>query len=299
MATTTDTTDSTGTGTGTGPDAGVDVGAVRAVLDTMASCRATADRLEADLLALAVELVALHPFDDDVDFDVADDAAHLDDAAAGAAGAHGVADGPDLPGIDEDAVAALGAALDLPYGSAWSLVTDALQLSHRLPRIWDQLQTGRLQPWKARTVAAATGQLSPAAVDFVDRHLAHLAARNRVPGPAQLRALVHEALVQCDPEIAEGHEEAALLARDVTFDHRDSVETTRMTADLDTLDALDLEATITDLAAEMRRFGDTTPLGVRRAHALGSLAHPQRTLHLFGDWTARGFSDFVPQVEFA
>ncbi len=59
MATPSDTSDSTG------PDAGVDAVAVRAVLDTMVSCRAAADRLEADLLALAVELVALHPVDDD------------------------------------------------------------------------------------------------------------------------------------------------------------------------------------------------------------------------------------------
>jgi hypothetical protein len=145
------------------------------------------------------------------------------------------------------------------------------------------VQSGRLQAWKARTVAASTGQLSPAAVAFVDQHLEHLAARNRVPAPAQLRALAHEALVQCDPEVAEGIEESALLARDVTFEHRESVETTRMTADLDTLDALDLEATIEDLAAEMRRLGDPNPIGARRAHALGSLAHPQRVLRLFGD----------------
>lgn len=119
-------------------------------------------------------------------------------------------------------------------------------------------------------------------MSFVDRHVAVLSARNRVPGPGQLRALVHEALVRCDPEVAAGREEAALADRDVTFDHRDSTATTRLSATLDTADALDLEATVTDLAGQLYRLGDTGSAGVRRARALGSLAHPQRTLELFG-----------------
>ena len=52
-------------------------------------------------------------------------------------------------------------------------------------------------------------------------------------------------------------------------------------ATLDTLDALDLDATLSEMAISIGRLGDTSPLGVRRAHALGMLAHPQHTLDVF------------------
>ena len=49
---------------------------------------------------------------------------------------------------------------------------------------------------------------------------------------------------------------------------------------MDTLDALDLDGTITDLAGLLGRLGDDRDLDVRRASALGMLAHPQRALDL-------------------
>jgi hypothetical protein len=47
------------------------------------------------------------------------------------------------------------------------------------------------------------------------------------------------------------------------------------------LDALDLDHRISDLAGHLGRLGDTSPVGVRRAHALGLLANPQHVLPLF------------------
>ena len=55
-----------------------------------------------------------------------------------------------------------------------------------------------------------------------------------------------------------------------------------LTARIDTLDALDLDGSITDLASAMGRLGDHRTLDVRRASALGLLAHPQRALDLPG-----------------
>ena len=145
------------------------------------------------------------------------------------------------------------------------------------------VQTGRLTAWRARQVAAVTPGLSRAAVGFVDRQVAVLGARGRVPGPGRLRGLVHEALCRFDPQTATEVEDTALLERDVTFDHTESTATTRVTATMDTMDALDLDATISDLCAQMARLGDTDPRGVRRSHALGLLAHPDRVLTLFPD----------------
>ena len=46
------------------------------------------------------------------------------------------------------------------------------------------------------------------------------------------------------------------------------------------MDALDLDATVGDLAGALGRLGDDRTLDVRRASALGLLAHPQRALDL-------------------
>jgi len=49
---------------------------------------------------------------------------------------------------------------------------------------------------------------------------------------------------------------------------------------MDTLDALDLDGSVSVLAGLLGRLGDTRDLDVRRASALGMLAHPQRALDL-------------------
>jgi len=182
--------------------------------------------------------------------------------------------------VAEFAVEELGAALGVSYRSALTVVADALELCHRLPRLWGLVQAGSLQAWRARQVAQLTMDVSPVVASFVDRHLAFHAGKNRVPTLGRLRALVHEALMQHDPEAATAREETALAKRGVWFDHRDSTATTQLTATLDTLDALDLDNTLTDLADQLRALGDDSPLDLRRAHALGALAHPQHLLDL-------------------
>jgi hypothetical protein len=143
--------------------------------------------------------------------------------------------------------------------------------------LWALVQDGSLQAWKARQVARATTQLSAAAVAFVDRHLAVTARSNRVPA---LNPVLHEARLRCDPDQAAAVEQNALEHRGVWLDHRESTAITLVTARLDTLDALDLDGTISDLAGLLGRLGDDRDLDVRRASALGMLAHPQRALDL-------------------
>ncbi len=123
-----------------------------------------------------------------------------------------------------------------------------------------------MQAWKARRVAAETTTLSVEAVGFVDRHLAVTARRNTTASPGKLRELVHEAMLRCDPDRAAGIEQAALDARGVWFDHRTSTATTDVTARLDTLDALDLQASVGDLAGLLGRLGDDRPLRYPAGH---------------------------------
>ena len=62
--------------------------------------------------------------------------------------------------------------MNLSHAAGLALVAEAVELRHRLPRLWALVQDGRLQAWKARQVAQASTQLSADAVAFVDRHLA-------------------------------------------------------------------------------------------------------------------------------
>src|SRR3954468_24271799 len=287
----------TGCGTGvgvsaTGP-APVDLRDLdaRGVLDRVASARRNADREEAALLAAVGAFVDLHPVTDPRTHPGTDPRTAPD--SEGPVGwptnrplvNRGVAvetplAGAGTPGVASYAVEALAAALHLPYRSTLGLVADAVELCYRLPRLWALVHEGRLQAWKARQVAHETTHLSRPTVAFVDRHLAGPAARNQLPNVA---GLIHEALLRCDPQAAAAREQAALDRRDVAFEHRESTATSTMSATLDTLDALDLDATVSTLAAEMATLGDTSPTGVRRSHALGLLANPQRTLTLFGN----------------
>jgi hypothetical protein len=270
-----------GTATG-GPASGaVSRGPVRdldasEVLSVVVARRRAADRAEADLLAAVVHFVDLHP--------VTDDLPTTGLLPPGAVGPPGVpVAGEGTPEIAEHAVEELGAALGVPYRAALRLVGDAVELCFRLPRLWALVQNGRLQAWKARRVAQATLLVSREVAGFVDRHLAVDAARNRVP--VNVNPVVHEALLRCDPDTAVGREEAALAHRDVQFDYSwstDTAATAAMTATLDMLDAIDLDNALTEMAASMRHLGDTDPLGVRRSHALGMLASPQRVLDVFG-----------------
>ncbi len=87
-------------------------------------------------------------------------------------------------------------------------------------------------------------------------------------------------MLRCDPDRAAGIEQAALDARGVWFDHRTSTATTDVTARLDTLDALDLQASVATSPASWAGSGTTAPHDLRQATALGLLAHPQRALDL-------------------
>src|SRR3954470_10644276 len=259
-----------------------DLDTTTVVLDALVAAGHTADRAEADLLGLAVHYVDLHPVTPHAPAATWTDRS-LEVFPTGtpsqpAERARLAGDG--TPGIAEYAVEELAAALNVGYHTGLSLVSDAVELCYRLPKLWALVQDGALQAWKARTVATETTSLSTAAAGFVDTHLATTARRNKLPGPGGIRALVHQALLRCDPDTAAAVEQATRNRRGVWFDNRESVATTQLTATLDTTDALSLDATLTDLATLLGRLGDPTGIDIRRAHALGILADPQHALNL-------------------
>lgn len=242
----------------------------RRALAAAAAARRSADRSEADLLVLAAHVADLHPVAGTADTQTGSA------TVLGREGALQLA-GEGTPSVAEFACEELAVVLGISSDAARQLVGEALELRHRLPRLWALVLDGRLQPWRARQVASETTALSRVCAGFVDRHLAVAAARNRVP---RLKSLVHEALLQHDPDAAAGREQAALDQRGVWADHRESTATSRVTIVADTHDALSFDDSVSDVARMLGLLGDQDALDTRRARAVGILADPQSSLDL-------------------
>ena len=95
--------------------------------------------------------------------------------------------GVGTPEVWEAAAAELGALQETTTQAATAQMADALDLRHRLPRLWHRVQAGGVRAWKARVVAKATRHLSLTAAGYVDRAVADpisVVAVGPVPGPA-------------------------------------------------------------------------------------------------------------------
>jgi hypothetical protein len=242
-----------------------------AVLAAARRARSSENTAAGEVLTQAVEWARLHEVHD------------LADAATWFAG-RGQDTGIPLAGegaplVSEFAVAELATALGLSAGSGRNLVAQALELAHRLPRLWARVQAGDLAPWRARRIAEETLCLSADAATWVDQMLAPFAHRT---GPAQTQRLVEQAIAVFMPDHAAERRDRAAEARHFDIDH-DQVSfagTARVHGELDLADALDLEDTIASGAAQLAALGNTESLDVRRSQAVGILARGQHALDL-------------------
>ncbi len=251
-----------------------------ALLASIKSRKAAEDTAAADVLALAASWADLHPPES------------IHSAAAftvrGCEHEEPIA-GDGCPLVAEFCIAELGAVLGISTTAAKKVIGHALELRHRLPRLWSQVHTGRVPSWRARLVAETTIHTSPAltmdAARWVDSQVAAVAGRI---GTAQLDRLVAEAIRRfelaapdptADPEdgyLAVDPRHATLHDEDVHFAGTMSFE-----AELDIADALDLDRAITQGAATLKALGSEDSLNARRAAALGDLARTQTALDLF------------------
>jgi hypothetical protein len=190
--------------------------------------------------------------------------------------------------VAEFCVSELGGVLGLSTTAAKKLIGQALELRHRLPRLWAQVHAGRVPAWKARAVAETTIHSSPAltpeAAGFVDAQVAAVAGK---VSPAQLDRLVAEAIKRYDLAEADRStdpEDGYLYVdpRHVTIDTQEVhfAGTMRVEAELDIADALDLDRVLVQGAATQAALGSTESLNARRAKALGDLARTQTALDL-------------------
>jgi hypothetical protein len=196
--------------------------------------------------------------------------------------------GDGAPLVAEFCCAELGTVLGISTTAAKKLIGHALELRHRLPRLWAQVHAGRVPAWRARAVAEATIHSTPAltreAAGFVDAQVAAVTGRI---GSAQLDRLVAEAIRRYDLAVADptADPEDGYLAvdpRHVTVHDQDLhyAGTLRIEAEVDLADALDLDRALTRHAEEQKALGSALPLDARRAKALGDLARTQTALDL-------------------
>ena len=185
--------------------------------------------------------------------------------------------GPGAPWVAEFAPVDLAAALGITQDAGRQLIADALELAHRLPRLWKRVMAGVVPVWRARLIARETTDLSQKAALFADQLIA---ATPRRIGQVKAAQLVHEARLYFDPDRAIAEEEEALTKRGVWLRHNSAPATTDITMTLDTPDALLFDQTLTRIASDLKDLGDTEDLEVRRARAVGILADPQFALDL-------------------
>ncbi len=195
--------------------------------------------------------------------------------------------GPGAPSVSEFAVIEYGTAIGLSADAAVRYVAHVVETRYRLPRLHTAVTSARVPVWRARRIAEATLALPAEAAEWVDRHLAGVAATCSY---ATLARLVEEALCRFDPETAEDNRAKATEDRrlDIHLDAATSggacIEgTVDVVGCLDLADALDLDNAVTREARNLALAGSDQPLDVRRSQALGILARTQTTLDLTSD----------------
>ena len=190
--------------------------------------------------------------------------------------------GHGAPLVAEFCIADLALALDMSTDAGRNYLGDALELRYRLPKTWAATTSGRVQVWKARRIAQATKSLGPTPPRYVDRHLAHQAARCSF---AQIERAVDDALRRYDPAEADKRRREAADARhfDVDLQQVSFDGTVHIDAELDLADALDLNDAITTGAKQLAALGCAETLDVRRSLAAGALARRELTLDLETD----------------
>jgi len=234
-----------------------------AVVDFAREQRRLADAAEARLLFAAVQWAAMHSTDS------IDDAACFGDTPVPVAG-------PGAPLIAEFSIHEFATAIGLPTEVGKAYVGEAVELRHRLPRVWRRVERGDLPAWRARRIARLTMSLSVEAAAYVDQHIAHVAHRIR---PSALDRLIDEAIARYMP--AEATQRAEQAAEHWHFDIHthgtgvDSRGVVDVTGTLDLADALDLDAAVTQIASGLKECGSDATLDVRRAQAVGELARRQ------------------------
>jgi hypothetical protein len=195
-----------------------------------------------------------------------------------------VAGGAGTPRITEFACAELGVLMGTGFIAASALIRDAVDLRHRHPVLWQALSEGRGRVWKARRVArmAHAAELTREQAAFLDETTTPYI--DSLTWSAFTR-LVEAKIIEADPAAAEARRLAAAMQRFVTTGRSDEHGLQTLIARATAGEVIYLVAMVDRIAHILALQGDTDPADVRRATALGILAHPARALALLTEFT--------------
>lgn len=194
--------------------------------------------------------------------------------------------GVGTPRVAEFAAASFGARLGVSTYAGRALLADALDLAHRLPRLWARVGALEVPTRYARLVARQTRDLDSAQADLVDERVAEY-ADGRLSW-SRFEALVDAAVTASDPEAAaaaEAEAAAAQCARPTRTD-RHGMRGFFIRADAATVAVLD--AAVARIAQILADLGDADPVEVRRVKALLVLARPDRAAELLAAYQQWG-----------
>jgi hypothetical protein len=184
--------------------------------------------------------------------------------------------GEGTPEVSEYCAAELGTLQGTGIMAARALITDALDLRYRLPRLWGRVLTGGVRAWQARKIAEQTRTLSWEACANVDHALSDFVGM--MPWP-RFAKILSATILEADPALAAERAERARTTQDVfSFDSEDGLKT--IVAKAAAGNAIWFLATVNRIAEILAARGDTDPVGTRRARALGILAQPAEALRL-------------------
>ena len=180
--------------------------------------------------------------------------------------------GDGSPAVAAFAAEELGAAMGVSTQSAMSLMADALDMRHRIPQLWANVESGVVAPWKSRRVAADTRSLPFEGARWVDEQLA---ARVDGFGLPTIERLVALATARFAPEEQAAKEQAAGSGHHVTLSHPAPGQyagTSWLDASGDTADLTAFHRLVCDVAKQLGRQGNTDDYETRKAKALGVIA---------------------------
>jgi hypothetical protein len=234
------------------------------LLDHAEMLATTRNRLEVEILRVAVQHAVLHSADS-LD---PDRARRPGREAARRLGGQGT------PEVTEFAAAELGARLGVSTITATLLIADGLDIVHRLPQLWRGVEAGEVRVYLARLVARKTRDLTPEQAAYVD---------SRVGGYAdgrltytRFQALVDGVVAAADAEATAEREQKAAQqqiarpTRPEEDDHGMRGFYVRAPGHVITL----LDQTLDRLAQHLADQGDDDPVDKRRVKALVLLCRP-------------------------
>ncbi len=202
--------------------------------------------------------------------------------------------GEGTPLVAEFSPATLAGRLGLSPYAGRELIADALDLSIRLPRLWERVQALEVRAHFARFVARKTRDLTREQADYVDERVVE-AADGRIAW-ARFEALVQAAIKASDPVAAAEEEEAAHRRQfaDPTRSDEHGMRGFYIRAPFATIARFD--AAVAYVADLLGALGDDDPLDVRRAKAILVLSNPAAALELMRTAKDVDWSQFLPAV---